>query len=228
MSRLDHLNRFYSSLGGLEQRVAGFRRLSDCSGRMHWPKRGIYFFTQPGENRTNSGHGPRIVRVGTHAVTATSKTTLWDHLYQHKGYVRSEAGNHRGSIFRLLLGTALIERDGLVFPTWDTHRKCPHRGVEPAFVTRAQTSESPAVRLGVRQPPDMQAAHGHDRLRWRSGMSAHLTGTGFATRCMTSTAFRTTLHYYKSLLFRARATPPAFRNCVSLRRARNRAPSVMS
>ena len=122
MSRLDHLNRFYSSLGALENRVAGLRRLSDCSGRIHWPKRGIYFFTEPGENRTDSGHGPRIVRVGTHAVTATSKTTLWDRLYQHKGYVRSKGGNHRGSIFRLLVGTALIERDGLDFPTWNTHR----------------------------------------------------------------------------------------------------------
>ena len=33
--------------------------------------------------------------------------------------MRSGGGNHRGSIFRLIVGTALIERDGLDCPTWD-------------------------------------------------------------------------------------------------------------
>ena len=85
MSRLDHLKQFYLSLGVLEKRLGGARRLSDCSGRMSWPMRGIYFFMEPGEGRTETGHGPRIVRVGTHALTARSNTKLWDRLRQHRG-----------------------------------------------------------------------------------------------------------------------------------------------
>ncbi len=34
------------------------------------------------------------------------------------GQARTGGGNHRGSIFRLLVGTALIRRDKLKFPTW--------------------------------------------------------------------------------------------------------------
>ena len=60
MSRLDHLERFYSLLSELEERLSGARRLSDCSDRMPWPKRGIYFFRELGEVRTDSGTGPRL------------------------------------------------------------------------------------------------------------------------------------------------------------------------
>jgi hypothetical protein len=37
---------------------------------------------------------------------------------QHKGQTGSGGGNHRGSIFRLIVGAALTSRDGLQFPTW--------------------------------------------------------------------------------------------------------------
>ena len=119
MPRLDHLKRFYGLLSTLEERLAGARQLSDCSGRMPWPKRGVYFFREPGEVRTDSGTGPRIVRVGTHALKVGSRTTIWNRLSQHRGPMRSGGGNHRGSIFRLIVGTALIERGGLDCPTWD-------------------------------------------------------------------------------------------------------------
>ena len=119
MPRLDHLKRFYGLLSTLEERLTGTRQLSDCSGRMPWPKRSVYFFREPGEVRTDSGNGPRIVRVGTHALKVGSRTTLWSRLSQHRGPMRSGGGNHRGSIFRLIVGTALIERDGLDCPTWD-------------------------------------------------------------------------------------------------------------
>ena len=55
------------------------------------------------------------MRVGTHALTARSRTTLWQRLSQHRGSVGGAnpgGGNHRGSIFRLHVGTALIDRDG--------------------------------------------------------------------------------------------------------------------
>ena len=108
--RLVHLTRFYSILGRLSEGVGGPRLLSQCTGRMDWPARGVYFFEEPGENRTESGEGPRIVRIGTHAVTARSRTTLWNRLAGHRGVAGSGGGNHRGSIFRLLVGTAFIAR----------------------------------------------------------------------------------------------------------------------
>ena len=116
--RLEDLVRFYSILDRLEQVIGGARALGDCRGRLHWPARGVYFFREAGENRTDTGTGSRIVRVGTHALKAGGSTTLWGRLSTHRGQVRSGGGNHRGSIFRLIVGTALIKRDGHKFPTW--------------------------------------------------------------------------------------------------------------
>ena len=122
MSRLCHLQQFYSLLAVLEARLGGTRRLSECSGRLSWPDRGVYFFMEPGETRSCSGRGHRIVRVGTHALTARSKSTLWKRLSQHRGPARTGGGNHRGSVFRLIVGTALIERDGFHCSSWDDGR----------------------------------------------------------------------------------------------------------
>jgi hypothetical protein len=35
--------------------------VADCSGRIDWPKRGVYF-REAGEKRSDTGTGPRIVR----------------------------------------------------------------------------------------------------------------------------------------------------------------------
>jgi hypothetical protein len=112
------LVRFYSLLDRLEEIVGGARRLADCSGRSVWPRRGVYFFREDGETRRDSGLGPRIVRVGTHALKIDSATSLWGRLSQHKGQTKSGGGNHRGSIFRNIVGQAVIARDGPTFPTW--------------------------------------------------------------------------------------------------------------
>ena len=61
--QLDHLKLFYSILDTLEQNIGGARTLPACKGRMSWPKRGVYFFREPGEIRSDTGTGPRIVRV---------------------------------------------------------------------------------------------------------------------------------------------------------------------
>lgn len=116
--RREHLVRFYSILDKIERRVGGERMLADCSGRMKWPHRGLYFFREPGESRTDTGNGPRIVRVGTHALKTGSGTKLWTRLSQHKGVQTTGAGNHRGSIFRLIVGAALVRQHGYDFPTW--------------------------------------------------------------------------------------------------------------
>lgn len=103
---LDH---FYALLAKLEQRCGGKRRLAECHGRMGWPRRGVYFFFEDGELRED-GVSPRVVRVGTHALRP-SKSTLWGRFSQHKGStggLTPGGGNHRGSIFRLHVGTAML------------------------------------------------------------------------------------------------------------------------
>ena len=123
--RLDHLRHFYDVIVRLEKRIGGARTLSTCGGRMSWPNRGIYFFREHGENRSDTGSGPRIVRVGTHALKSGSGTTLWNRLSQHKGQASSGGGNHRGSIFRLLVGTSLIRRDAFICDTWGQGNTAP-------------------------------------------------------------------------------------------------------
>jgi hypothetical protein len=113
MARLADLREFYALLDRLTLIQGGMLTLSECHGRMDWPKRGVYFFFEPGEVRSDSGNGPRITRVGTHALTATSRTTLWNRLSQHRGAESTGGGNHRGSIFRLLVGAALKQRDAM-------------------------------------------------------------------------------------------------------------------
>ena len=115
---LSHLQTFYSLLGQLEEQAGGPRKLDNCSGIMSWAKRGVYFFREPNEDRSDTGAGSRIVRVGTHALKLGSSTTLWTRLSQHRGQKKTGGGNHRGSIFRLLIGASLIEERRLEFPTW--------------------------------------------------------------------------------------------------------------
>lgn len=63
------------------------------------------------ECRTDTGQGLRIVRIGTHALKKGAKSTLWGRLSQHKGNEKSGGGNHRGSIFRSLVGSALNKEE---------------------------------------------------------------------------------------------------------------------
>lgn len=107
--RNSDLNTFYKLLAELETLSEGKRRLAECHGKMNWPKRGVYFFFEPGESRACHSTTHRVVRVGTHAVAATSRTTVWKRLRQHRGNAKSVGGNHRGSIFRGLAGEAMME-----------------------------------------------------------------------------------------------------------------------
>ena len=118
MNRLNDVLRLYEILAELEVRLGGARQLQACNGRMAWPDHGVYFFFEPGELRSTSGRGPRVVRVGTHALSASSRTRLWTRLSQHRGTASTGAGNHRGSAFRYLVGQALIRRGRMDVPTW--------------------------------------------------------------------------------------------------------------
>jgi hypothetical protein len=112
MSRLADLERFYVLIDRLSSRLGGTRTLADLRSFRDWPPRGVYFFFEPGEVRRESGEGFRITRVGTHALGDGSRSSLRQRLGQHRGG-NSGGGNHRGSIFRLLVGQALLARGDL-------------------------------------------------------------------------------------------------------------------
>lgn len=123
MGRHRDIDRLYGLLADLSERVGGTRTLSDCTGHMDWPDRGVYFFFAPADRRA-SGDRLRVTRVGTHAVSEGSSTSLWNRLRTHRGAMRGSyegGGNHRGSVFRKRVGEAIIERDGL-------HDEYPHWG----------------------------------------------------------------------------------------------------
>ena len=122
MSRISDLDRLYALLDRLEAAVGGKRRLADCTGHVDWPERGVYFFFASDETRDATDQ-LRLTRVGTHAVSSGSGTTLWNRLRTHRGANRGSyegGGNHRGSVFRKHVGRAMIERDGLSdeYPHW--------------------------------------------------------------------------------------------------------------
>lgn len=121
------LNLFYELLSVLEQASGQGRTLAECAGGPKWPSRGVYFFREAGEYRCACPEVPRVGRVGTHAVSTGSKSTLWGRLRTHRGS-RSGGGNHRGSIFRLHVGFALLHRDDGVIgglPTWSVGASAP-------------------------------------------------------------------------------------------------------
>ena len=138
--RLGHLQQFYSTLELLEGKT-GKRLLRDCHGRMTWPARGVYFFFENTQNRFESGNGSRVIRVGTHALKAGSQTTLWKRLSQHKGQQRSGGGNHRGSIFRKLVGHALMTKECLSCKSWGQGNSAPREIRESEVAIEKLVSE---------------------------------------------------------------------------------------
>ncbi len=107
--RVHDIDRLYKIVRELESSVGGKRLMSECIGKQQWPKRGVYLFFEPGEQRINTSES-RVVRVGTHGVSIGSKATLWNRLRTHRG-TGFGLGNHRSSIFRLHVGAAISFRD---------------------------------------------------------------------------------------------------------------------
>lgn len=115
-ARIKDLKRLYSCIDAAREGGLTFK-FSELSNRK-LPKRGVYIFLDPREYNFLKT-GPRIVRIGTHAVSSESKSTLRTRLRSHFGQIDG-GGNHRGSIFRLHVGRALLESQKLGFQntTW--------------------------------------------------------------------------------------------------------------
>lgn len=163
--RRKHLNRFYELLSILEKNIGGTRELAECNGRLDWPQRAVYFFQELGEIRSSTGNGKRVVRVGTHALKVGSKTKLWSRLSQHKGVSKSGGGNHRGSIFRLITGVSLMEREGLDFPTWNKGSSASHSIREKELPLERMVSnvigEMPFLWLPINDEPGPESQRGY-------------------------------------------------------------------
>ena len=153
--------RFYALLAQIEQGVGGRRRLAECDGRMGWPERGVYFFFEPGQLRKRPGEGDRVVRVGTHALKTGSGTSLWNRLNQHRGRASTGIGNHRGSVFRGLVGRALARRgDCPLPPTWKRGTDDPrNRSGTTSTVARQFGMTSAQVRAGEADLERRASAH---------------------------------------------------------------------
>jgi hypothetical protein len=121
MNRISRLERFYEIISQLERRVGGGFTLGTLSEQANLPERGVYFFFEDGEHRAGSTTAARVVRVGTHALRHGGKSTIKQRLGQHRGSA-SGNGNHRGSIFRLLVGQSWIARN--------KHIDCPSWGLK--------------------------------------------------------------------------------------------------
>ncbi len=131
------VDRFYTLLSHLEQLPSQGLRLRVLDGK-DLPHRGVYFFREPGEMNPRVPGSLRIVRVGTHAVSSGSKATLYSRLKTHLG-TRVGLGNHRGSIFRLHLGRAMLRKDNQIISTWGIGSTAP---VELRSDSQAQLLEA--------------------------------------------------------------------------------------
>lgn len=162
----DSIKRFYALLERLSEAPYQGLPLREIPKRSFLPERGVYFFQEPGEHRSGDPRALRIVRVGTHAVSAGSKSTLYNRLKAHLG-TRTGGGNHRGSIFRLHVGTALLARDRIKLKWWGVGSSRPPavrnsraaRAAEAAHEKRVSEhiGAMPVLWVNVPDEPDRQS-----------------------------------------------------------------------
>lgn len=108
MLRWNDLKRLYAGLDSLTE-SGGVLSLPEALEQTQLPQKGVYIFLDPEEVRHVGTGGPRVVRIGTHAVSEGSKATLRNRLRTHRG-TGAGIGSHRSSIFRLHIGAALMRR----------------------------------------------------------------------------------------------------------------------
>ena len=140
---------FLGLLDRLQRRAGGIRTLANFGRYRDWLQRGVYLFFEPSEFCHDSGAGPRVVRVGTHALGAGSRSTLGQRLGQHRG-PSSGGGNHRGSIFSLLIGQALITAGKApLCPSWgvksDATKAAAALGIDREALNKAAAPVEQAV-----------------------------------------------------------------------------------
>ena len=99
------IERFYELLARLEERLGGLHLIKDFLSVVPPTAKGVYFIFESGEVRSHQPDRPRVVRVGTHGLTARSRSTIWTRLFEHL------MANGR-SVFRSDVNRALRKRGG--------------------------------------------------------------------------------------------------------------------
>jgi hypothetical protein len=139
------LMRFYRLMDELQALNGGLQRLATAKRDYPWPQRGVAWFFEKGENRSESGPGPRIVRVSTHALKPELNSTLWDRL------AADATGSHRLSVFRTLIGLSLRDLMGQAEPqSWGREQPAGETAAQP---DKAELALEAAVSLYIGQMP---------------------------------------------------------------------------
>ena len=138
--RIGDLDKFYSLIRKLSGGLNGGMKLKEATGNNGWPGKGVYFFFEDGEFRKTEPFESRVVRVGTHAVSEGSSSSLWNRLRTHRGGINL-GGNHRGSIFRLHVGKSLISKEKLDYPSWGVGQTAPKEIKEKEKLLEIKVSE---------------------------------------------------------------------------------------
>jgi len=150
--RAADLVRFYRLMDELQVLNGGLHRLAGANQETAWPQRGVVWFQEKTETRKDSGTGPRIVRVSTHALKQGLNSSLWDRLSA------DATGSHRGSVFRTLVGLSIRDMMGKNEPqSWgrgaDAAAAAAERNLEPAGLLQSEAALESAVSLYIGQMP---------------------------------------------------------------------------
>lgn len=175
------LDRLYQLAAEHSRRVGPPRLLRDATGHDGWPSHGVYLVFEPGEYRED-GSTPRIVRVGTHGLSAASRATLWGRLRTHRGSKQGRSaggGSHRASVFRLHVGTALINRGGTpeAAPTWAQGSSAPPGARDRELELERAVSEH----ISSMEVLAIEVADRHDRAAVERSCIALLSNAGRPT-----------------------------------------------
>jgi hypothetical protein len=135
------------------------RRMAQADPADSWPQRGVVWFFERTEQRSDTGDGLRVVRVATHALKPELQSTLWDRL------AHDSSGPHRGSVFRTILGIALRDLMGNAEPqSWGRGGTPPPASakLEAALETAVTlyAGQMPFLFLAVDDPPGPRSLRG--------------------------------------------------------------------
>ena len=119
MPRLDHLKRFYRLLSTLEERLAERANCTITPAVCRGRNAASISSGKPARSHRQRHRTTNRVRRHTRLEGRIPHYPL-EPAFAAQGTNALRRRQSRGSIFRLIVGTALIERDELYCPTWDT------------------------------------------------------------------------------------------------------------
>ena len=101
--RIAHLQDLYSLLSQLETALGERGRLLIAVVVLDGHNVEFTFYRTVERIGQDTGSGPRVVRIGAHALISASTHEALAGLSQHRDQMRGGSGNDRGSIFRLIV-----------------------------------------------------------------------------------------------------------------------------